>query len=63
MNHLNSLILEGYVARKPELVEPLKGFKVCKFSVAVCRYIKETYENRSYLWFQSSAKKIHFMKD
>lgn len=41
MNHLNSLILEGYVARKPELVEPLKGFKVCKFPVAVCRYIKD----------------------
>ena len=42
MNQLNSLILEGNVVRQAELSEPSKGFKVCKFPVAVNRYIKKS---------------------
>lgn len=40
MNHLNSIILEGNVVRQAEMTEPSKGFKVCKFPLAVNRFIK-----------------------
>lgn len=40
MNHLNSIILEGNVVRQAESSEPAKGFKVCKFPVAVNRFSK-----------------------
>lgn len=40
MNHLNSLIIEGNIARQGELSEPAAGFKVCKFPVAVDRWYK-----------------------
>ncbi|MCQ2588905.1 MAG: single-stranded DNA-binding protein [Treponema sp.] len=40
MNHLNSIILEGNVVRQAELSEPSKGFKVCKFPLAVNRFLK-----------------------
>lgn len=40
MNQLNSLIIEGNVARQAELLEPTAGFKVCKFPVAVDRWYK-----------------------
>lgn len=40
MNQLNSIILEGNVVRQGELSEPAKGFKVCKFPMAVNRFIK-----------------------
>ncbi len=42
MNQLNSLILEGNVVRQAELTEPVKGFKVCKFPMAVNRYLKKS---------------------
>ncbi len=40
MNHLNSIILEGNVVRQAEFSEPAKGFKVCKFPLAVNRFLK-----------------------
>lgn len=40
MNHLNSLIIEGNIVRQGELSEPMEGFKVCKFPVAVDRWYK-----------------------
>lgn len=42
MNHLNSIILEGNVVRQAEISEPSKGFKVCKFPLAVNRFIKNS---------------------
>lgn len=42
MNQLNSLIIEGNVVRQAELSEPASGFKVCKFPVAVNRYVKNS---------------------
>lgn len=47
MNHLNSIILEGNVVRQAELSEPAKGFKVCKFPVAVNRFYKSDDGNGS----------------
>ena len=43
MNQLNSIILEGKLVRDAVLLEPVEGFKVCKFSLAVNRW----YKNRS----------------
>ena len=40
MNQLNSIILEGNVARKAEFSEPATGFKVCRFPLAVNRRSK-----------------------
>ena len=40
MNQLNSIILEGNVAKKAELSEPVTGFIVCKFPIAVNRKTK-----------------------
>ena len=40
MNQLNSIILEGNVVRQAEMYEPTKGFKVCKFPLAVNRFSK-----------------------
>lgn len=40
MTQLNSLIIEGNVVRTGELSEPVSGFKVCKFPVAVNRWYK-----------------------
>ena len=40
MNQLNSIILEGNVARKAEFSEPKTGFQVCKFPLAVNRKSK-----------------------
>ncbi len=52
MNQLNSIILEGNVARKAEFSEPKTGFLVCKFPLAVNRKTKspegETKEEVSY---------------
>ena len=42
MNQLNSIILEGNVVRQAELSEPSKGFKVCKFPLAVNRFTKNS---------------------
>lgn len=42
MNQLNSIILEGNVVRQGELSEPAKGFKVCKFPMAVNRFTKSS---------------------
>lgn len=40
MNQLNSLIIEGNIVKAGDLSEPVNGFKVCKFSVAVNRWYK-----------------------
>lgn len=40
MNQLNSLIIEGNVVKQGELSEPIQGFKVCSFPVAVNRWYK-----------------------
>lgn len=40
MNNLNSLIIEGNVVRNAEIREPLNGFKICYFTVAVNRWYK-----------------------
>ena len=46
MNQLNSLILEGRLVRDAVLLEPIEGFKICKFSIAVNRWHK-TKDNES----------------
>lgn len=60
MNQLNSIILEGNITRPAELSEPTKGFKVCKFPVAVNRYTKtmdgETKEEVSYFDIEAYGK-------
>jgi len=40
MNQLNSIILEGNLVKDAELLEPVNGFKVCKFSIGVNRFYK-----------------------
>ena len=40
MNQLNSLILEGNIAKDSELMEPAEGFKVFKFPIGVNRWYK-----------------------
>lgn len=40
MNQLNSIILEGNLVKDAELLEPVSGFKVCKFAIGVNRYYK-----------------------
>ena len=40
MNNLNSIILEGNLARDPSLAEPVPGFKKCMFSLGVNRFYK-----------------------
>lgn len=40
MNQLNSLIVEGNIVKDATLSEPVKDFKVCKFSIAVNRWHK-----------------------
>ena len=41
MNHLNSVIVEGNVVKKPDLREPAPNFKVCSFSLAVNRFFRD----------------------
>ena len=40
MNQLNSIILEGNLAKDPVIFDATETFKVCKFSVAVNRWYK-----------------------
>lgn len=40
MNQLNSIILEGNLVKDADLLEPVNGFKVCKFSIGVNRFYK-----------------------
>ena len=40
MNQLNSIILEGNLAKDPVIFDATETFKVCKFSVAVNRWSK-----------------------
>lgn len=40
MNQLNSIILEGNLVKDAEVLEPVSGFKVCKFSIGVNRFYK-----------------------
>ncbi len=40
MNQLNSIILEGNLVKDAEVLEPLSGFKVCKFTIGVNRFYK-----------------------
>lgn len=40
MNQLNSIILEGNLVRDAVLSEPVPGFKVSKFTIAVNRFYK-----------------------
>ena len=60
MNHLNSIILEGNVARKAELSEPTTGFIVCKFPIAVNRKTKtpdgEQHEEVSFFDVEADGK-------
>ena len=61
MNNLNSIIIEGNVVRNAELSEPMKGFKVCRFPVAVNRYTKnpsngETMDEVSFFDVESYVK-------
>ncbi|MBR5645416.1 MAG: single-stranded DNA-binding protein [Treponema sp.] len=61
MNNLNSIIIEGNVVRNAELSEPMKGFKVCRFPVAVNRYTKnpnngETMDEVSFFDVESYGK-------
>lgn len=45
MNQLNSLILEGNLARDAALTEPAPGFKKCMFAIGVNRYYKNKDNN------------------
>ncbi|NLC92817.1 MAG: single-stranded DNA-binding protein [Treponema sp.] len=60
MNQLNSLILEGNIVKDAELSEPMKGFKVCKFSLAVNRFAKkssgESFEEVSFFDIETYGK-------
>lgn len=60
MNQLNSIILEGNVVRQAELSEPAKGFKVCKFPLAVNRFTKnssgESFEEVSFFDVEAYGK-------
>ena len=40
MNNLNSIILEGNLARDPAFMEPTPGFKKCIFPLGVNRFYK-----------------------
>ena len=40
MNNLNSIILEGNLARDPAFMEPAPGFKKCMFPLGVNRFYK-----------------------
>ena len=40
MNNLNSIIVEGNLARDAVLSEPVSGFKVAKFTIGVNRFYK-----------------------
>ena len=41
MNQLNSVIVEGNVAKQPVSKEPVPGFKVADFTIGVNRYSKD----------------------
>ncbi len=60
MNQLNSIILEGNLVRQAELSEPAKGFKVCKFPLAVNRFCKnqkgESFEEVSFFDVEAYGK-------
>ncbi|MCQ2582930.1 MAG: single-stranded DNA-binding protein [Treponema sp.] len=60
MNQLNSIILEGNVVKQGESSEPAKGFKVCKFPLAVNRITKspagESCEEVSFFDVESYGK-------
>ncbi|MCQ2591580.1 MAG: single-stranded DNA-binding protein [Treponema sp.] len=60
MNHLNSIILEGNVAKAAELSEPVNGFKVCRFPLAVNRFTKnpkgDSYEEVSFFDVEAYGK-------
>ena len=60
MNQLNSIILEGNLVRQAEMSEPAKGFKVCKFPLAVNRFGKnqngESYEEVSFFDVEAYGK-------
>lgn len=60
MNQLNSIILEGNVVKQAEISEPTKGFKVCRFPVAVNRFSKgsngEAYEEVSFFDVEAYGK-------
>lgn len=64
MNQLNSLILEGKLVRDAVLVEPVEGFKVCKFALAVNRWYKnrnnEGVEEVSYFDVEVYGKTAEF---
>ncbi|MCQ2586590.1 MAG: single-stranded DNA-binding protein [Treponema sp.] len=67
MNQLNSIILEGNVVRQAEISEPADGFKVCKFTLAVNRFVKkengESGEEVSFFDVESYGKLAEICKD
>ena len=66
MNQLNSLILEGKLVRDAQLIEPIDGFKICKFSLAVNRWFKnknnEGVEEVSFFDVEVYGKTAEFCK-
>ena len=60
MNQLNSVILEGNVVANAELTEPAKGFMVCKFTIGVNRFSKnsngDVYEEVSFIDVEAYGK-------
>lgn len=60
MNQLNSIILEGNLVRQAEMSEPAKGFRVCKFPLAVNRFSKsqngDSFEEVSYFDVEAYGK-------
>ena len=67
MNQLNSIILEGNVVRQAELSEPSEGFKICRFSLAVNRFMKkengETTEEVSFFDVEGYGKMAEIWKN
>lgn len=64
MNQLNSVIVEGNLVRDSVLTEPVPGFKVCKFSIAVNRFYKnhnnEGIEEVSYFDIETFGKMAEY---
>lgn len=64
MNNLNTTMIEGNLVKDAILLEPVEGFKVCKFSVAVNRRYKnksnQNVEEVSFFNIESYGKEAEF---
>lgn len=67
MNQINSLILEGNAVKDIEVIEPMAGFKVGKFTLGVSRWYKnrndEGVEDISYFDCECYGRAAEVFKD